>query len=183
MSDLYACGYCGQDQPCNCPGSMTISELEGQVEDYAGLYEKAKTELEALKRERDELKLERDMFKKDTLAGYGRNLAKSELIVELEDELDTLKAEVQRLREALEWFCHRVEAGEVRSKRTYARFKEILSTLQKAPERDENSQKGLATAIERIQESIDLLEDAGNDLVARHLRKALEALQKGDTHE
>lgn len=31
--------------------------------------------------------------------------------------------------EALEWFCARVEAGEVRSRETYARFKAILTKV------------------------------------------------------
>ena len=43
-----------------------------------------------------------------------------EKIKELEDENTELK-------EALKWFCNRVDAGEVRSKRTYERFKELLN--------------------------------------------------------
>ena len=31
------------------------------------------------------------------------------------------------LLEALEWFCARVAAGEVRSKKTYAKFKEVIA--------------------------------------------------------
>lgn len=31
------------------------------------------------------------------------------------------------LVEALEWFCDRVDRGEVRSKKTYARYKEIIA--------------------------------------------------------
>ncbi len=33
----------------------------------------------------------------------------------------------KELREAMQWFCDRVDKGEVRSKRTYKRFKELLN--------------------------------------------------------
>ena len=33
---------------------------------------------------------------------------------------------MEELIEALQWFCERVERGEVRSKKTYARFKELI---------------------------------------------------------
>ena len=33
---------------------------------------------------------------------------------------------IQELEDALRWFCSRVEAGEVRSKRTYERFRKLL---------------------------------------------------------
>lgn len=37
-----------------------------------------------------------------------------------------LNKENMELKQAMEWFCQRVEAGEVRSKKTYARFRELL---------------------------------------------------------
>ena len=37
-----------------------------------------------------------------------------------------LNNENTELKAAMEWFCIRVEAGEVRSKKTYARFRELL---------------------------------------------------------
>jgi hypothetical protein len=49
-------------------------------------------------------------------------------IVQLRAELIKHDGDVQTLREALEWFCQRVEKGEVRSTQTYQRFKELLST-------------------------------------------------------
>ena len=36
--------------------------------------------------------------------------------------------EAERLREIAQWFCDRVEKGEVRSKKTYTRFKQALTT-------------------------------------------------------
>lgn len=48
----------------------------------------------------------------------------------------TIESEDQRryeaypkLVEALRWFCSRVEAGEVRSRVTYAKYKELLREL------------------------------------------------------
>lgn len=37
--------------------------------------------------------------------------------------------EHKAMREAMQWFVDRVDAGEVRSRRTYAKYKEILSSL------------------------------------------------------
>ena len=34
--------------------------------------------------------------------------------------------EADKMKKAMEWFCQRVDDGEVRSKRTYAVFKDIL---------------------------------------------------------
>ena len=42
-----------------------------------------------------------------------------------------LLAVLDEVGEALEWFCNRVDAGEVRSKKSYARFKDDLATLAK----------------------------------------------------
>ena len=58
-----------------------------------------------------------------------------ELICEQQIELSYLKQikiqsqqeENQKLREAMQWFVDRCDNGEVRSKRTYERFKEILN--------------------------------------------------------
>lgn len=41
-----------------------------------------------------------------------------------------LESEKAELIKALEWFCNRVDAGEVRSKRTYARFRELLNKFK-----------------------------------------------------
>ena len=49
------------------------------------------------------------------------------------DDLHLLKAENARLREALEWFCGRVDKGEVRSRRTYKQFKELLARTWSKP--------------------------------------------------
>jgi hypothetical protein len=41
-------------------------------------------------------------------------------------QLDSLRAENENFRELMEWFCKRVEIGEVRSVRTYKAFKKAL---------------------------------------------------------
>ncbi len=46
----------------------------------------------------------------------------------LEGNVDRLQASCVAMRGAMLWFCDRVEKGEVRSVRTYARFKEILAS-------------------------------------------------------
>ena len=48
----------------------------------------------------------------------------------LEQTIKTLQKENKELKEALRWFCNRVDAGEVRSKRTYERFKELLDKYE-----------------------------------------------------
>lgn len=48
----------------------------------------------------------------------------------LEQTIKTLQKENKELKEALNWFCNRVDAGEVRSKRTYERFKELLDKYE-----------------------------------------------------
>jgi hypothetical protein len=45
---------------------------------------------------------------------------------EMDAYLDELQARADGLAELMEWFCHRVEIGEVRSKTTYARFRAAL---------------------------------------------------------
>lgn len=45
--------------------------------------------------------------------------------------LTAVQAENERLREAAEEFCRRVEAGEIRSKRSYAAFKAALAGREK----------------------------------------------------
>lgn len=42
-----------------------------------------------------------------------------------------MQKEHATMREAMQWFVDRVDAGEVRSRRTYAKFKEILSSLSR----------------------------------------------------
>ncbi len=48
---------------------------------------------------------------------------------ELVGLFEDLAAQNEKLIADLKWFCDRVESGEVRSKRTYARFKETLKAL------------------------------------------------------
>lgn len=43
------------------------------------------------------------------------------------NDFERLEERVRELEGCLSWFCERVEKGEVRSVRTYARFKEALS--------------------------------------------------------
>ena len=45
----------------------------------------------------------------------------------LQESFNQCCDENARLREALEWFCERVDKGEVRSRRTYKQFKELLA--------------------------------------------------------
>lgn len=40
---------------------------------------------------------------------------------------NSLLEDRDELLDALRWFCGRVESGEVRSKRTYARFKRLIA--------------------------------------------------------
>jgi ribonuclease HI len=56
-----------------------------------------------------------------------------EKIKNLKIENSNLKKQNKELREALSWFCNRVDTGEVRSKRTYARFKELLNKHKVKP--------------------------------------------------
>jgi len=42
------------------------------------------------------------------------------------DTLEELKAEMRPYKDAMNEFCDRVEAGEIRSRHTYAKFKGIL---------------------------------------------------------
>lgn len=42
-----------------------------------------------------------------------------------------IKEQNDSFAEAMQWFCDRVEKGEVRSKKTYARFKELLDERNK----------------------------------------------------
>ncbi len=44
-------------------------------------------------------------------------------------DLDALEAENHEMLEALIWFCKRVELGEVRSRRTYAKYKELIEKV------------------------------------------------------
>jgi len=59
-------------------------------------------------------------------------------------ELGAAKAENERLRGLLREFCERVERGEVRSKSTYAKFRDALS--QKAEPTDTYTAVDMATA-------------------------------------
>ena len=45
----------------------------------------------------------------------------------MEREIKQLQARAYRLAELMEWFCHRVEIGEVGSKTTYERFRAALA--------------------------------------------------------
>jgi hypothetical protein len=45
-------------------------------------------------------------------------------------EISELEEKINKMKEAMRWFCERVEKGEVRSKRTYARFKQILTEVR-----------------------------------------------------
>lgn len=42
-------------------------------------------------------------------------------------KIQSQQEESQKLREAMQWFVDRCDNGEVRSKKTYARFKELLN--------------------------------------------------------
>lgn len=44
----------------------------------------------------------------------------------LQAQAKQIRMEKQELIDAMKWFCGRVENGEVRSKNTYARFKELI---------------------------------------------------------
>jgi hypothetical protein len=49
---------------------------------------------------------------------------------ELPPTYEELKAEVAELKLAMQEFCDRVDRGEARSRKTYARFKELLKTKE-----------------------------------------------------
>ena len=51
-----------------------------------------------------------------------------EQIEAIERELAQLRAENRELRGALQEFCTRVERGEIQSKCTYGRFKQLLTS-------------------------------------------------------
>lgn len=53
--------------------------------------------------------------------------ANAEYIVEACNNYQKLKAEKAELLECLRWFCNRVDKGEVRSTKTYNKFKQLLS--------------------------------------------------------
>ena len=42
------------------------------------------------------------------------------------EKIKELEEENRELKEAMQWFCNRADSGEVRSKRTYEKFKELL---------------------------------------------------------
>ena len=66
-----------------------------------------------------------ERLRKQATAVY---LAADEGVAEdLSEGLKLAINEIKRLRAELKWFCDRVDAGEVRSTKTYARFKAILS--------------------------------------------------------
>ena len=48
-------------------------------------------------------------------------------------EVERLEGEIAEAREAMDWFCQRVEKGEVLSVKTYARFKMLLARNTPAP--------------------------------------------------
>lgn len=50
------------------------------------------------------------------------------MLQEKENEVLELTKEVERLRNAMQLFCDRVDKGEVRSTKTYNQFKELLTT-------------------------------------------------------
>lgn len=43
------------------------------------------------------------------------------------DDYTKLEAEKSELLESIKWFCKRVDSGEVRSVKTYAKFKELIN--------------------------------------------------------
>lgn len=49
---------------------------------------------------------------------------------EEQEDISEMAKEHQQMKEAMQWFVDRVDAGEVRSRRTYAKYKEILSSLR-----------------------------------------------------
>lgn len=53
-----------------------------------------------------------------------------DMMFEKAPDPQALQNEHKAMREAMQWFVDRVDAGEVRSRRTYAKFKEILASLR-----------------------------------------------------
>lgn len=51
-------------------------------------------------------------------------------MIDKDAEITRLEAEVERLRTAAQEFCRRVEAGEIRSTRSYAQFRAALTPSQ-----------------------------------------------------
>jgi len=56
--------------------------------------------------------------------------APDDAVAALQAQLATANADADRLAEALKEFCCRVDAGEVRSRRTYAKFKGLLAAYE-----------------------------------------------------
>ena len=50
-----------------------------------------------------------------------------EIIKDQQQKIEQLEKENTKLKEAMQWFIDRCDKGEVRSKKTYARFKELLT--------------------------------------------------------
>ncbi len=49
---------------------------------------------------------------------------------EQQEDIVCMAKEHAQMKEAMQWFVDRVDAGEVRSRRTYAKYKEILASLR-----------------------------------------------------
>lgn len=87
-------------------------------------------------------------------------------------------SQAQGMFEALEWFCSRVEKGEVRSKNSYKKFKEIIQEIveeaNKSIEYDETV-RGVKTGIHvkirsvkipnRLERAVEILQEGGFTLI------------------
>jgi len=62
----------------------------------------------------------------ERLAEYEGTGLTPEGILKLKAENERLQADCATMREAMEEFCVRVEKGEIRSRRTYSKFMELL---------------------------------------------------------
>lgn len=103
------------------PQDQRIAELEAELAELTAEHDQSEEEASTT-----ETKLVRAEASLEGLASSYDTLKES--YIGALRELDQALAREEQLREALDWFCQRVEKGEVRSTRTYQRFKELLSS-------------------------------------------------------
>ncbi len=66
-------------------------------------------------------------MKRPKLSDFTEGVHQIEYAQAVQKYQKALEEYTRQLEEAMQWFCDRVDKGEVRSKKTYARFKELLN--------------------------------------------------------